>query len=134
VSGVRALPILGRVFLGLGLLGFLAAGVLTIIESRGGRSAHTEGVVVAADSRALVEFTTDRGETVRFRNNVASTTTNERDRLQVAYDPRNPDDARVDGIAGRWLLRDLATILGGVFFWVGVGMLFLGRQLIRRTP
>lgn len=74
VTGVRALPILGLVFVTLGLVGLIAAGVLAWREQDSSRTATADGVIVDFNNGPVVEFTTAQGTTAQFRSPVRSTT------------------------------------------------------------
>ena len=134
VTGVRALPIIGLVFLLIGSTGLAGAGVLAFLESNGRLTARAEGVIVSADYRALIEFKTASGQTVQFRNSVGSTTTQEGDRVPIAYDPAAPRHAAIDSFVGRWFLPGLFGILAGVFFTVGLVLSLVGWVLTRPRP
>jgi hypothetical protein len=132
VTGVRALPIVGAVFLGLGLLGLIAAGVLAGVEYTSGRSAHADGVIIGFNNGPEVEFTTAGGSKVQFRSAVRSSSFYRGEQLAVAYDPAHPEEAAVDGFAGRWFLTGLFGILFGAFFVAGLVLTVLGRLLSGR--
>ncbi|MGO4127346.1 DUF3592 domain-containing protein [Inquilinus sp. YAF38] len=129
VTGVRALPILGLVFFGLGLLGLIAAGVLAWREMDGSRQAKAEGVIVDFNNGPVVEYTTEHGATAQFRSAVRSSSFMRGQHLPVAYDPADPTDAAIDGFAGRWFLPGLFCLIFGVFLAVGLVLSVLGRIL-----
>ena len=132
VTGIRALPIIGVVFLLIGSAGLAVAGALAFVETHSGRTARAEGVVISADYRELIAFKTAQGETVRFRNSIGRAAAVEGDAIPVAYDPANPRAAAVDAFVGRWFLPGLFGILGGLFFSVGLSLGLIGWALIRR--
>lgn len=129
ITGRRALPILSFIFLGLGLTGLAAGAAAYALESGGTRSATAQATVVASGCHPLIEFKTADGAVVQFTSAVRSSFWQPGDRLAVAYDPANPSNAAVDGIAGRWLLAVLFAALGGVFALVGLGLGFLASIL-----
>ena len=132
VTGAAALPIVGRVFIILGIVAFVVSGVLTIMETHGPRTASTFGKIVAAEYYPLVEFSTGNGTVIRFTNAVHSSSWGDGDSVPVAYDPTNPQNASVDSFAGRWLPAGLAGMLGGFFLLIGIVLIVLGRVLTRR--
>jgi hypothetical protein len=136
VTGVRALPIIGVIFLCIGSVILAVAAISGILENNSGRTAHADGVIVRADYRALVQFTATSGQTVLFRNQVSSTTDFEGEHLPVAYNPANPQNAAVDGLGGRWFITALFTLLGGLMFTAGFALFVAGRLLTSRlaTP
>ncbi len=132
VRGPRALPIVGRVFLLLGLIGLAGAGILTSIEWRSRHTASASGTIADIERYPIVSFKTPDGSIVRFTNTVRSSFWRTGDSVAVAYDPGNPSDAVVDGFAGRWFFALLAGLLGGVFFAVGVLLTLMGRAAMAR--
>ena len=134
VTGVRALPIVGLVFLGLGLLGLVGAGVLGLLELRSNRQAQADGVIIGFNNGPEVEFTTSQGTTAQFRSPVRSSSFARGDHVAVAYDPDDPHDAAIDGFAGRWFLPGLFAILFGVFLVMGAVLSLLGRILLMLRP
>ena len=131
LHGPRALRIVGYVLVGLGLVGLAVAGGWVAFELRGERSASAEGVIIGFDYGPIVEFTTKDGTKSRFSSSVRSTFWHRGDQVPVAYAPKDPSDAMIDGFAGRWLVPGLLGILGGLFFVAGLALdlagLFLGR-------
>jgi len=134
VTGRRALPILCLVFLGLGLAGLAAGAAAYALESGGPRSATAQATILAAGYHPLIEFKTADGTVVQFTSAVRSSFWQPGDRLAVAYDPGNPGNAAVDGIAGRWLLALLFTALGGGFASIGLVLGLLSALLRRGAP
>ncbi|MGX5844448.1 DUF3592 domain-containing protein [Mesorhizobium sp. ArgA1] len=133
VTGAAALPIVGRVFMILGIVGVIVSGVLTIVEMYGPRTSSATGKIVAAEYNPLIEFSTADGTVVRFNNAVHSSFWGDGDSVPVAYDPTNPQNASVDSFAGRWFLAGLAGVLGGFFLLIGIVLTVLGRALVRRV-
>lgn len=127
-QGRAALEIVGLVFIGLGLLGLLAGGILGLGELRGPRTARAEGTVISAGRPPVVRFTTEAGATVDFSSMARSSSWREGDRLPVAYAPENPSEAAVDGFAGRWLVTGLFAGLGSVFAVIGGALCLAGRS------
>jgi hypothetical protein len=117
----RVFATLGTVFVLLGVAGYAVAGALVLIENGTGRTAKADGVIVNADYRALIQFTTASGQTVQFRNSVNSTSNNEGDHVPVVYDPAKPEQAAVDSFVGRWFLPGLFGIIASPFLLVGLG-------------
>src|SRR4051794_13256612 len=120
VHGPKALGIVGLVFLLLGLGGLVLAGTLAGIEYRSKRSAGAGGTILAASYRPVVQFTTARGEVIRFTNFVHSSFWKDGDAVAVAYDPAAPTDAAIDGVTGRWFFAFLAAVIAGPFFTFGL--------------
>ncbi|MGX5847872.1 DUF3592 domain-containing protein [Mesorhizobium sp. PL10] len=133
VTGAAALPIVGRVFMFLGIVGLIVSGVLAIVEMYGPRTASATGKIVAAEYNPLIEFSTADGTVIRFNNAVHSSFWGDGDSVPVAYDPTNPQNASIDSFAGRWFLAGLAGMLGGFFLLVGIVLTVLGRALMRRV-
>lgn len=129
VTGVRAIPKVGLVFIGLGLLGLIAAGVLGLLEVNSSRQARANGVIVDFAVGPVVEFTTGQGATAQFRSGVRSTSFALGQRVPVAYDPAAPADAAIDGFVGRWFLPGLFAMIFGVFLVIGIVLFLLGRML-----
>jgi hypothetical protein len=128
----RVFAMLGTVFLLLGVAGYAVAGALVLIENGSGRSAKADGVIVKADYRALIQFTTASGQQVQFRNSVNSTSNNEGDHVPVVYDPAKPQDAAVDAFAGRWFFPGLFGIIASPFLLVGLGFT-IANLVMRRS-
>ena len=133
VTGAAALPIVGRVFIILGIVGLIVSGVLAIVEMYGRRTASATGRIVAAEYNPRIEFSTADGTVIRFNNAVHSSSWGDGDSVPVAYDPTNPQDASVDSFAGRWFLAGLAGLLSGFFLLIGIVLTVLGRGLMRRV-
>lgn len=133
VTGAAALPIVGRVFMILGIVGLIVSGVLAIVEMYGPRTASATGRIVAAEYNPRIEFSTADGTVIRFNNAVHSSFWGDGDSVPVAYDPTNPQNASVDSFAGRWFLAGLAGMLGGFFLLTGIVLIVLGRVLMRRV-
>ncbi|MGL4964538.1 MAG: DUF3592 domain-containing protein [Inquilinus sp.] len=129
VTGVKALPIIGLVFVCLGLTGLIGAGVLGGLELISSRQARANGVIVDFAVGPVVEYTTGQGATVQFRSGVRSTSFALGQRVPVAYDPADPADAAIDGFLGRWFLPGLFGMLFGIFLAVGIVLALLGRML-----
>jgi len=134
ITGVRALPILSAVFVTIGLVGLLAGGAVYLVESHSARNATSTGTIVDDVWYPLVEFRAEAGAgaTWRFRSSVRSAFLKNGDSVPVAYDPANPADAAVDGIAGRFLLSAIFGGLGCAFGLIGSG-LFVASRLLRRS-
>lgn len=133
VTGAAALPIVGRVFMILGIVGLIVSGVLAMVEMYGPRTASATGRIVAAEYNPRIEFSTADGTVIRFNNAVHSSFWGDGDSVPVAYDPTNPQNASVDRFAGRWFLAGLAGMLGGFFLLIGIVLTVLGRVLMRRV-
>ena len=121
VGARSALRILGLVFLPLGIAGAIAAGVCWFVESGSARTAHADGIVVAA-GYAVVTFKTPDGRQHRFQSRSRSSLWHAGDAVRVAYDPAAPDDAQIESIAGRWVFALIFGIIGAVFALMGAGM------------
>ena len=122
----------GVFFLVGGLVLFVFAGVLIAkTESFRHRAAEVTGVVVenidtpgtgrrrnTPTYRPRVKFTTSEGQAVDF---VSGTGTNppsysEGEAVKVLYDPRDPEDAKIDGFWQLWMGRAFWGSLAG-FGW-----------------
>jgi hypothetical protein len=128
IHGPRALRIVGRVFLGLSLICVLAAAALAVVELRGGRSGSADGTIVGFNHGPTVQFTTPDGAVVRFGSTTRSSYWREGDHVPVAFRPERPDDARIDGFAGRWFPAGLFGLLGGSFLLLGAALTLAGRR------
>jgi hypothetical protein len=126
----RVFAVLGTVFLLIGIAGYAVSGVFVLIENGSGRTAKADGVLVNADYRALIQFTTASGQTVQFRNSINSTSNNAGDHVPVVYDPAKPEGAAVDSFVGRWFLPGLFGIIASPFLVVGLGFT-LARMVMR---
>jgi hypothetical protein len=127
IGGPRALQIVGRVFMAVGLAGLLAAASLAFLELRGARSSTTDGIIIGFDYGPVVQFTAQDGGTARFTSTVRSSFRRVGEHVPVAYAPDSPGDAEIDAFAGRWFLPGLFGILGGVFSFVGAALLIVWR-------
>lgn len=133
VSGAPALPVLGRVFLLLGLLGLIVSSGLAIVELTGRHSATTTGrITEMGGGYPRIAFTAQDGRAVQFTNGVRSSFWRRGDQIAVAYDPADPSDAVVNGFGGRWFLAGLAGVIGGVFFLIGLVFWLIGTIIVRR--
>ena len=132
VTGPAALPMVGKVFILLGIVGLIASGVLAMVEKQGPRTALATGRIVAAEYNPLIEFTAADGAVIRFNNAVHSSFWSDGDSVPIAYDPANPQNASIDSFAGRWFLAGLTGMLGGFFLLTGIVLTVLGRSLMRR--
>jgi hypothetical protein len=130
----RVFAMLGTVFLLLGVAGYAVAGAFVLIENGSGRSAKADGVIVKADYRALIQFTTASGQQVQFRNSVNSTSNTEGDHVPVVYDPAKPQEAAVDAFAGRWFFPGLFGIIASPFLLVGLSFAIVARFQRQRLP
>ncbi len=132
VTGAAALPIVGKVFIILGIVLLVASAVLATIEAYGPRTATAPAKIVAAGYYPLIEFSTGDGTVIRFTNAVRSAFWGIGDSVAVAYDPANPNNASIDGFAGRWFLSGLSGLIGGAFLLIGIVLSVLGRARMQR--
>ncbi|MCW5773978.1 MAG: DUF3592 domain-containing protein [Rhodospirillaceae bacterium] len=128
VGGRVVFRILGRVFLPIGLLGLIAAAVFWFREAQGPRTAQAEGVVMTS-GYAVVAFHTPDSVEHRFRSGTRSSFIHVGDRVAVAYDPADPEDAGIDTPFGRWALALIFGVIGAVFVVMGAGMLLVSRMI-----
>lgn len=122
------LGMVGRVFAILGGIGLAVALAFVLLELGSGRVARAKGTVTAIEGGPRVAFTTADGRGIQVVSPVRSSFIRVGDRLAVAYDPARPQDARLDGIVGRWFAAALAGMMGGVFLLVGLGLMLAGRR------
>lgn len=128
VTGAPAFRIIGRVFLGIGLLVLTIAVVFAAIELTSRRTAHAEATVVSvSNSRPWVRFSSADGREAQFRGWVRNPSWEVGDHTAVVFDPQKPSDAQIDGIGGRWFLPFLFGLLGGIFTVLGAGFAIAGR-------
>jgi hypothetical protein len=147
------LVFLGGTFAGIGIVLLSVAGVLTLINRDFLADAErTEGVVVDLEVRTrprtssqssrpqrrtwypIVEFTAPDGNPVVFESNVGSNPPRHQvgDRVEVAYDPANPTDARLTGFTDTYLFPLIAGGLGLGFTAVGTPMFAFSMRSLRR--
>jgi Protein of unknown function (DUF3592) len=132
VSGRAALPIIGIIFIVIGLASLVVSGILVYGESTSPRTAAVSGSVVDASRYPVVQFSTADGNIIRFTNFVRSSLWHAGDAVTVIYDPANPQDAVIGGFMGRWFTATLAGALGGVFLLLGILFTVMGRSLAWR--
>ena len=133
------------IFIGMGLV-FIAIGIVATIGSRRflAIAAEAEGRIVDYSEnrdinddrtmyRAVVEFTVD-GETRRFSANTSSSVKPRLGRrVNVLYNPDNPDNARIKSWSALWMLPTIFLAMGGVFLLLGAAMWYIvARQAARR--
>ncbi len=130
---------LALIFLGVGLgLGLAAFVLYRLDRAYAARCRKTTGDVIAVEARnfqkgkrALVEFKAgDR--TIRFHEWVGSSMPTKKpgDRIDVLYDPENPENALVDDFWNHYLLVVIFGSLGGAFLVASliVGIIALARK------
>lgn len=81
----------------------------------------------------VVEFTTQQGETIRFRGSTGSAVPDYEvgTPVEVLYDPRNPYGAQMADFSQLWLGPAVVTGAGLIAFIMGVGVFFLIGQADR---
>ena len=124
VTGVAALPILGKIFLAIALALLLGAGSLALVEQFAGHDAIADGVVVEAGQRPRVRFVAANGDAVIFQPRMYAEFHETGEHLPVAYSPTSPHSAVLN--AGRWLFPTTLGIIGGAFLCIGAGLGFAG--------
>ncbi|MFI5015298.1 MAG: DUF3592 domain-containing protein [Hyphomicrobiales bacterium] len=122
---------MGSVFLTVGMIGFLAAAGLVLLELGSARRSSADGIVIGFSYGPVVEFTAQDGTTARFASPVRSSFWHVGDHVRVAYAPEKTSDAAIDGFTGRWFLPSLFGFLAGVFLLTGGGLTFAGRRRAR---
>jgi|GEM_PF-2166863 len=138
VTGPRALPIVGMVFIVLGLVALLVAGISGLLTLNDGKSAHADGVVVGFKNLSgrvpnpVIAFTVSNGEPMTFTNAVASSNWKVGDHQPIAYNPARPSEAVIEGVGGRWFFSFLFGLLGGAFLLIGGTLRAVGSRLLRR--
>ena len=124
--------------LGLVPAGFLVVGVLglhSLLDSRrfyASATATADGVVVdVVESNSgedttnfpVVRFVTPFEQTVEFKSDSTDGHYHLGDSVRVRYDPRNPQDARLDtwweqgGFGAMMMLMGFLPLIGGVVWW-----------------
>lgn len=113
------------------------------------RAFPVEGVVIAYDqsdrgatqgptaAAPVILFQTPRGEAHRFRATpyAAWLSFEIGDRVPVLYDPRNPENARVDSFVQLWAGVVGAAVLGGLFIVApATALAWAFRPTVRRRP
>lgn len=125
----RPARVIGLIFLGLSVIP-LGIGLFFLVDTLrflGSAPATAVGAVVAcqyprSNSSACmptVVFTTARGETVRFSEPFASSGFAVEQQQPVAYNPDDPQDARIANFLTLWFLPTLLLGLGGLFLLIG---------------
>ncbi|HEY7355359.1 MAG TPA: DUF3592 domain-containing protein [Ktedonobacterales bacterium] len=121
--------IVGLIFLGLSLIP-LAIGLFFLVDTLhflGSATASATGSIVAcqypkSSSSACmptVVFTTARGEQITFSESFASSGFAVGQQQPVAYDPANPQGARIANFLTLWFVPTLLLGLGGLFLLIG---------------
>jgi hypothetical protein len=149
----RLLAILGGAFGAFGIV-FLTVAVVVSLTTAGflAGAERTEGVVVDVVERTttdrdsdgftrrrtsfypVVEFTAPDGNPVVFESDVGSSPSSHQvgDRVEVAYDPGEPSDARLTGFLSLYLFPLIFGGLGLVFAAVGTPLFVVGWRKLRR--
>jgi len=94
------------------------------------RAVETTGTVVGhktitssrrAASHPIVEFQTPDGKTITFTDNTSAGdwVQIEGNTVKVAYDPNNPERARIKKFSALYLVPILVTVVGGVILLAG---------------
>jgi len=136
VSGRSALPILGKVFLllGLGLLlvsGIFAATRASFLSGAG----RADGTVVALrhngrSYQPVIDFTPEGGPTTRVESVVGSNPPEYRvgDHVPMRFQPNHPEEAVIDTFWHLWFFAALFGIIGSPFTITGILMSILARK------
>ena len=129
-------PVIGFVLMGVGVL-FLLIGLRLFMRILRflARSVTTQATVVdidVTDSDGLsyspvLRFTTADGRSVQFVHQYGHDEVRWEigELMRVVYDPDDPDDARLDTFAGRYLGTIVTTSIGLVFLGVGAAIAFV---------
>ena len=117
-----------RLFLGIGILLLVLTPVMVVRTAQFLAGAErTDGTVVdlsrSKDSEGsvtfspVVSFTTAEGRTVEFVSSSGSSSPShsEGDRVEVLYDPDDPNDARLSGFLDLWFGSLVVGVLGAAF-------------------
>lgn len=122
-----------RVCLALGVL-LLVGGAIAFVHTKRfvSGSERATGTVIDLSSRTdsdgtvtyhpVVRFTTAKGRTVQFVSDSGSSpaTKSEGDRVEVLYDPDDPQDAKLSGFFDLWLWPLAFGALGGMLVFFGL--------------
>jgi Protein of unknown function (DUF3592) len=123
VSPERLVRWAPRLFAGIGAVLIVVAAVMAVFTARFVATAErTEGTVIdlsrSEDSEGsvtyspVVRFTAD-GRTIQFTSSSGSSSPpSVGDRVEVLYDPDDPDDARLSGFLDLWLFPLVAGAIG----------------------
>ncbi|MDR0779447.1 MAG: DUF3592 domain-containing protein [Pseudomonadales bacterium] len=103
----------------------------------------TKGAVVelvlseSRDTRAyqpVVQFASQNGQIIQFVSSTSDSLFNysRGDIVEVLYDSKNPKNAEINGFFSLWGMVLILGFMGGVFFLIGVGMIFANILRIRK--
>jgi hypothetical protein len=117
----------------IGLVCLAVSGVLTLIELGSGRTAYAEGVIIGFGNPPMVQFVPrDKVDPIQFTSIMPTTNWNAGDHLQVAYNPDDPHDARIDGLRGRWWWPFVFGSLTILCLAAVAVCTLMGREVVRR--
>ncbi|MCS7031333.1 MAG: DUF3592 domain-containing protein [Gloeomargarita sp. SKYG116] len=140
MAGQQAPGLVGGIFAGLGGL-FVVMGLGFAYHTRNfiATAQTATGQVIALEYRRsrgsdgtvshlyypVVEFALPDGEKIRFEGQVGSSSPRFRvgESVEILYDPRRPQVARINRFWDLWLLPIVFSGIGSVFFLIGVGLL-----------
>ena len=76
--------------------------------------------------KPVVQFYTKNGELIEFMSSAGSSppSYDEGEKVEVFYLPENPQNAKINGFFSIWGGPLIVGVLGGIFFLVGIGMVF----------
>lgn len=148
------LLIIGAVFAGIGvILGAVCLLIVALDNDFRSSAVRTEGTVIGYETRygnhrdddngpsrrsvtyaPVVRFTTEDGRTIEFTSGVSrSNKPLNGTKVDVLYDPDNPQHAKVDDMAGRLLAPVITGGLGALFLLIGLLLLALHLRARRRA-
>jgi|GEM_PF-2910887 len=81
------------------------------------------------DATPIIDFTTLTGQTQEFTSNVTSQIEHQiGDKVEVSYDPQNPQNGQINDPSNIWSPQITNIILGIIFLIVGIWILLAGRK------
>lgn len=123
-----ALRLISRAIFVLSLCGLLGGLYLGLEEMRSGRTLFAPGEIIGTEPGLRFSFTTADGARLRVGTRLPARFHREGDQVTIAYDPRVPQDARIDGLMGRYFDAALAFSLGLILAIVGAAIAAIGQR------
>lgn len=123
-----ALRLVSRALFVLSLCGLFGGLYLALEEMRSGRTLLAPGEIIGTEPGLRFSFTTADGTRLRVGTRLPARFHREGDRVTIAYDPLIPQDARVDGLTGRYFDAVLAFGFGLILAFAGATVAATGQR------